>query len=49
MIINSVSTFNCSAEYSFVVNNCSEVMYVDIDLIDSLDDGNNVPLHPACY
>ena len=40
MIITLFATF----KYSFVVNNCSEVMYVDIDLIDSLDDGNNVPL-----
>ena len=37
VIMNSVSTFNCSsAEYLFVVKNCCEVMSVDIDLIDSL-------------
>ena len=29
--------FSIVVQYSFAVNNCSEIMYVDIDLIDSLD------------
>ena len=37
MIITLFATF----KYSFVVNNCSEVMYVDIDLIDSYDSLDN--------